>query len=267
MSFSLPVLLAPLVAGYVFSVLWNASYYQAAREDGQRIYFRAAFYAFFLGGVATLLHIAIVFDWQWGWYLTYVDVISAFTGSTREDTHSIAAHPVVFLNTLPISIGLGGLLSVTRLEWIVNMPRIGTVAWWWERLILDHATKNMDFERIVTRAFRKSVPILVTLNSFKVYAGWVVAAPSPVSERRYLRILPVLSGYRDATTHALEFTTEYAGVLLKISEGQDDEVYHLDPDDLEVVVPVDQVSSVHLFDLTLFQRGFPTPSSTDDEAT
>lgn len=57
---------------------------------------------------------------------------------------------------------------------------------------------------------RKSV--MATMKSGKVYVGTVSNSVDPTLPDRYLRILPVLSGYRDPQNKKVTFTTEYTEI-------------------------------------------------------
>ncbi len=112
--------------------------------------------------------------------------------------------------------------------------------------------KNNDFEKLLLRSAETQRAVLFTLQSGKVYAGWVVRAPNPVEQRRAIRILPVSSGYREEQTHRLAFTTSYADVLSSLAE--DGDLEHLSLEDFEVIIPADQVAYAHLFDTLAYRR-------------
>jgi hypothetical protein len=83
--------------------------------------------------------------------------------------------------------------------------------------------------------------------------GLVVRAPNPTDQSKSLRLLPLLSGYRNKDTQTVTFTTDYLKVLEKISQdgaGLD----HLDSEDFEVVLPGKEISSAHLFDLVAYEH-------------
>jgi len=255
MTQTIPALLAALVGGYAFSVIWNASYYHAAREDGQRLYFRAAFYAFFLSAISILLHVVFVCH-DYGWYSAYLAVIGT-SAATIWPLDKLPGHygPLLY-TTIPIGIVLGALLSISRVAPVLNFRIPGTASQpflFWEKYVLASAVRDSDLEVIITRSFFDAIPLLVTLQSNKVYVGWVTAMPNPAVERRALRLLPIRSGYRN-DRQELEFTTDYAAILAQVSDHEAESLDHLDLDHLEVVLPIDRISSLHFFDFVAFEQ-------------
>ena len=81
-----------------------------------------------------------------------------------------------------------------------------------------------------------------------------MTAPNPVNERRAIRILPLVSGYRDQDTHEFYITTDYLGVLGVVDDDENPYLDHLELEDFEVVIPTDQICSCHLFDLEAFEH-------------
>lgn len=128
---------------------------------------------------------------------------------------------------------------------------------WIETTLTKAALKNNEFEILVFDSIEKSHPILVTLGSGKVYVGWAVKAPNPQAVRRFLRILPLMSGFRGPTRQTVEFTTYYYDILDSIANQTDDEICYMRTSDLEVVIPTDQIVSAHLFDLAVHARFDP----------
>ena len=118
---------------------------------------------------------------------------------------------------------------------------------------MEHAIKNNDFEKLIARSVFDNFPILFTLESGKVYVGWAVSAPNPTQERKSIRILPLVSGYRDKDTQIVKFTTDYIMILDSIYNGADTKLLL---EDFEVVIPSRQLSSCHLFDMTIYNNHF-----------
>jgi hypothetical protein len=142
---------------------------------------------------------------------------------------------------------------------------LGTFAPWLPILILQifprleeriklQSVKENDFELLVFKSLRREIPILVTLISGKVYAGWAVKTPNPKATRKHLTVLPLLSGYRSPTQHRVEFTINYYDILERLKNGPDPDLNYMYTEDLQVVIPTDQISSAHLFDLTVYEQ-------------
>lgn len=242
------LLLLPLIGGYALATIWDGSLYNASRESGHRLYFRALFYAVIVFICAGLIHI-ISFATSPKYHELLSFIATVTHGPETLEIWDKTARYSVFTMSFTLGPILGHTLNFSRLPFLLNRK----VPWtefqpflWWQAYLLKNAIQNNDFERIVYRSFRKQLPLLITLQSGKIYIGWAVRAPNPVSVRKFLRILPLISGYRNSE-HRLEITTDYYTVLETVSEGK--QLDHLEIGDFEVVIPIDQIISAHLFDL------------------
>jgi hypothetical protein len=129
------------------------------------------------------------------------------------------------------------------------------------RAIRDYGS---NFERLVIAAFDRQRPIAITLKSRKVYVGRIVRIPIllDIPQTTDIRILPLLSGYRDESTFGYRFTTSYSVVYERIldakrqaSAWQGDPLFaSLDLDDFEIVIPTGEMTTAHLFDIDLYRR-------------
>jgi hypothetical protein len=82
--------------------------------------------------------------------------------------------------------------------------------------------------------------VLVTVTSGKVYVGILIAATEdPNESRRFLRLIPILSGYRNKDTLKVSYTT----------------LYEPTPDTRRAfLLPAEQVSTLGLFDWDRFDH-------------
>lgn len=271
-----PFLVLPVVGGYAFASIWSASLYTLARESGHRLYFRAVFYAVFLVVCASEVHVILVAHTEW-----YPRILSAVSEATPFGTnHSSIWGQLSLLVVLVLSLVLGPslayLLNFSRLPWFLNRYGIGwpsRLAWlerWlerWEQFLLERAIAKNDLERLVLRSVQRTMPLLLTLKTGKVYAGWAMEAPNPIGERRYIKVLPLMSGYRTSGTHEVEFTNKY-GDIISVVQGQseDEGLAHLSEEDLAVVLPVSDLVSIHFFDAVVYQRFQEHPQENSQSA-
>jgi len=119
---------------------------------------------------------------------------------------------------------------------------------------------NADFEIILFRAVYNQQPVCFTLKSGKVYVGSVQGAVDPTDSRDMIRILPQMSGYRNATTHKIKFTTFYRDIYTQLET--DSNLSHLNRDRFEVAFGFQDVQSVNIFDYAAYNK-FQTPPSKD----
>ena len=90
------------------------------------------------------------------------------------------------------------------------------------------------------------MPVSITLASSKVYVGFVTGSIEPGEQREMLRILPLVSGYRQGEAMKLRFSTWYSSIYEQFSVG---ELSHLRPELFEIVLPLADVKSLNLFDI------------------
>ena len=91
----------------------------------------------------------------------------------------------------------------------------------------------------------ETAQIAVTLSSGKFYTGYVTASFDPSYDRKYMRLLPTLSGYRDPDTKTVVFTTSYAEVYGNLEDENP-------ADRFELVIPIASILSANLFEPRIF---------------
>lgn len=235
-------LLIPLIAGYSFSLTWDGSRYFAVREEGYRLYFRSAFYGLLLFLIASLIHLAIISNFE-GYLPYFKNVFDAFTSQDSQINHN----QITLLSLAVITLGLGMFLG----HLLNTLP-------YSKRILLLIATSNDDFEQLVLRAVRKSLPLCVTMSNKKVYVGYAIRTIDPGEKRTTLRILPLISGYR-TEEGLITFNVSYHDVYEQIQPKDEDheideDLSHLEISDFEKVLPYDEIQSSHLFDLAAYVR-------------
>ena len=92
----------------------------------------------------------------------------------------------------------------------------------------------------------ETVQIAVTLSSGKFYTGYVTASFDPSYDRKYMRLLPMLSGYREPETKEVIFTTSYV-------QTYEDQIDDNPADQFELVIPIASILSANLFEPAYFE--------------
>ena len=107
-------------------------------------------------------------------------------------------------------------------------------------MLKSHETLERLFYEVTSRD--TSYLLEITTQSGKVYVGWVLGNTT-VPARKYLELLPLMSGYRTSPNHKVEFTTHYWRILdvERIKEDEDAASQH------RVVVPVSEIISARPF--------------------
>lgn len=276
------LLFVPLLAGYIFTVTWRYSRYRSAREDSQRLYFRAAGYGLFFAACAGLSLLAIKIH--------------------LPQLLPIATSAVEFALPSVLFAGQGDDKAITPSQWTeVGTFLAFTLLWGstlgfilnrghrWTLELIDEAQRQRgkhdgsgltaaqktlkkviqergdDLELVLFTAIDRTAPIQFTLENRKVYIGNVVELIEPHVDRRYLRILPLLSGYRDAEDCRLYFTTSYSAIYEQMLNEECEDLGHLTPEDFEIVVPISTIQSISLFDFSAYLR-FSQEEPEEDEA-
>lgn len=226
-----------LVGGYAFSTIWTPSLYHAARESGHRLYLRVVFYTIFLLLISLFIHILLFVNSQY--YINFIEFIGVFVNLSPNELSIFSQSSKISILILSFILGplLGHLLNFPKWAFITNiyLPILEIKPFFlYEKMILQHAIKNNDFEKLIARSVYDKFPILFTLEAGKVYVGWSVSVPNPTQERKSVRILPIISGYRDNKTKKVIFTTDYYSVLV----GASNEAENYSLEDFEVIIPV-----------------------------
>jgi hypothetical protein len=249
------LLLLPLIGGYFFISKWYRTKYYVLRKDKERLLFDSAtagvILLFLASAVASLCE---YFEWfQWINHLWHYIVPMKSSGRSA----------IAFL----IGITAWKLLNIIY----DNKREV-------DRVILD---KNEPLELMLRRALGEAKLVLITLKNGKIYIGRITTNFNPANPIDHIRIVPVMSGYRETTNKTLVFTSFYDKVLEKIQgdiltrlinqtrlahEDWDSEqvVRHILPQykteanlvEFDVVVPRSEIQSVSFFDPKLYEQHF-----------
>jgi hypothetical protein len=261
----------PLIGGFIFSKCCVVTRFACAREEGHRLYFRAGFYAVFLFGVAVLLR-----DYLLGHselYLRFEGTIERIVTPFLEDSNHAYQIPLSLVCIYAMVLGW----PVAKL---LNLPLRKT--YFLEKALADNPIEGLLYWSVVNEK-----PVAVTMDNRKVYIGYIVETPDPEKETKAISILPLASGYRTKESSKLVITTDYESVYRQAEDDQvdasadgeiveedlEDEIEEgePDPDDFVVILPVNRVHSLNLFDFTVYAKfqeqppTHPIPSPDTDE--
>ena len=91
-----------------------------------------------------------------------------------------------------------------------------------------------------------------------MYVGYLVESFDPAIGRKYIKILPLMSGYREAVTHKVNFTTFYDD--LYGPEGSTEktlplpDLEHLTAEDFIIVLAAERIVSYRKFDVAAYGK-------------
>ena len=239
---SVLLLALPLVGGLIFCSRWNFTRWRVAREDGHRLYFRAVFYGTVLFLIAAALRAFL--DINVPRYAAWEEIAHAFLRPLAKEPTAASA-----LSNLAITC-----FAAMCLGWpLAQLLNLG----FRKKIWLRRAIRRQEFESLLLDAADRERPIAVTMDDGKVYVGYIVQGYDPAVGRKYIQLLPLMSGYRTEETHTVAFTTFYtelygdtavAGAPRNAAAKLPGELDHLRPEDFITLFPVDRIASCRLFD-------------------
>jgi len=236
----------PLVGGLIFCSNWNFTRWRVAREEGHRLYFRAVFY-----GALIFASVALA--------RPYVESVCPPCSAAARYAKALvepmakekSAGPSVADLTVTCFLAM---LSGLPLAWLLNLV-------FWKNFWLRRAIKKDELESLLLLAADKENSIAVTMDDGKVYVGYVVEGFDPAVGRKCILLLPLMSGYRDKTTHKVNFTTFYLELYGTDDGGTVDQnkplpapLEHLTAEDFITALPTDRIASYRLFDARAYQK-------------
>ncbi|MDR0787289.1 MAG: hypothetical protein LBG44_05430 [Gemmatimonadota bacterium] len=228
------LLILPLLGGYYLVTYWNFTRFKSQRYSGERLIFHAG-----IAGTILLLLSAVissVFAW---WEPDAADRLKAFLPSFDYSGTTLLAF---FLGLVAPCI----LNLISTREIAIN------------KAILE---MGGHLEQLLESSALESRQILVSLKSGKVYVGWAITNFNPSSERKFIQLLPLSSGFRSLERHEVVFTTDYARVYLQMVEEDSsqleeefEEAFKKTLNNFRLVIPVTEISSANFFDPEAYDR-------------
>ena len=245
------LILLPLLGGYWFIHLSDFTRFRAQTLSGYRLIFEAALCGFaFVPVAAALCHVVqptapgswIVGTWEalFGWGAEGLGVLSlslllapvfAVLFNLVAGVRQYSEWDGIWDDEAPSLADLREASLIRARERAVQ--RVG-----------NHLTK-LFFAAAVT-----SQAVNLTMRHGKVYVGWITKLPTLDPDEEYVRLLPMISGYRDRYTREVRFTTDYP-------YGEYDEpTSPVDGEEFQVVLPIAKILSARLFDEEVYERFF-----------
>jgi hypothetical protein len=119
--------------------------------------------------------------------------------------------------------------------------------------VYENAIKDNEFEKMLFSSIKKKMPVSISLKDNKVYIGWVANLNlKDTEERHYLKILPIVSGYRDMYTRRFKLTTWYTDVISAVEDSE--HTSSISAEDFQIVFPASEITSVNLFDMYAYEQ-------------
>lgn len=239
------VLLLPLLGGYFFITNWNPTRFATKRYSGERLLFHAA--------AAGLIWLVVAF--------AGVTVMDAAWPEVRSEWRKLV--PFQYAGT-SLAAFLGGAVGWLPLNWLASMFGYGRQRF--ARVAMEAWGDYLEIA--LEESIQRTLPVAITLKNGKFYIGFVLQNFDPAYERKYVRVLPTDSGYRDPDTHKVVLTTKYSPVLEEVARRLDEletdmqsvqppvvveRPRLIEPEDFQVVLPVSEIQSAGLWDWDAYE--------------
>ncbi|MDX3773523.1 hypothetical protein QE250_05280 [Chromatiaceae bacterium AAb-1] len=235
-----------LAVGYVYCTLNPAKKYKLSRIEGYSLYF----YIGFWGTIWTLFAIVIFFLLDLfnlpsallkksGFHFKIFETASAFTLAEVKQL-------ILCIGTLLITLGI----ALFRKSYFkVFKSR--------RRKLMLKAAKSNAMELLLFESINNYRPLAFTMDSDKVYVGFVSDFDPIDGKIDFITILPLLSGYRDEQK-SLKFTTNYYEHYTnhlgdKAQSPDDPETWEL-MEKFQIMVPSTEIVTVSGFDIDAYKQ-------------
>ncbi|MCE5202603.1 MAG: hypothetical protein ABFC67_02870 [Mizugakiibacter sp.] len=224
-----------LSSGYLLLRRWSITRPHALSWDGHALYFSVVVASIVLAVEADILREIVERSGALGvqFNAKISGVLSAFAtenklsvlGVTAVWSVPIAAISFTLLN-VPIRFS-----SFLRVQLYLRLSCLGEL----EEFLLITSARNL--------------PVMLTLASRKVYVGFSLEANASRGKKDWVRIEPLLSGYRDNDQEFVD-TTDYSWLHAGGSQ------QNFRREDFDIIVPASEIVSAHAFDLNIYVQRF-----------
>lgn len=224
-----------LSSGYLFLRRWRITRPHAFRWDGHALYFSVVIATLALVTEADLLRVQVEASGPAGIYITskLSHLLTAFATDQKLRALGLTALwsvPIALAGFTALNLPLR-LSSVLRIRLYLQMSCLDEL----EEFLLATSTRNM--------------PVMVTLSSSKVYVGFSIEANGTRDRKEWVRLEPLLSGYRNGEQE-FNHTTDYGW----LHRGQLPDGHKRS--DFDILLPASDIASVHAFDLGIYSKQF-----------
>lgn len=226
------LLILPLVAGYYLLTKCYLFKFHQQRLDRQRLIFESI-----------LLGIAIM-----GVTYTIREFFIAYLPDFASLIYSYSPFDIPYALTSFFTI-------VVSISFSLIYNKFSTDKKWIKKSIKDVGN---EFEILMKWSFTEKSLLQFTLDNGKVYVAYVKELPIP-SISNYIRLIPIISGYRD-NLQEVDYTTHYLAVYAEyIREGKVTNIKDLNTD---IVLDITNIISVSNFDLGMHRMFQNSANST-----
>ncbi|TDR36581.1 hypothetical protein DFR29_1282 [Tahibacter aquaticus] len=246
-----------IASGYIWLRIWLLSKTVLVRSDSNSLYFLVVVAAFVLG---------------WATYGACVGISRIpIAGHAIAEAATRIAKPLVPDGSTPTAMAAAPVAQ----EKLVRLALLATVApgvAWVLALLLNIPLRRSaslsnrlitrlrsagELDCLVAEAARRKQPVMFTTGSGKVYIGFCLELPDSGPARDWIRLEPVLSGYRDEQQR-FEPTTPY-GFIHDLPSRSESPNARLCIEDFDIYVAASDIKTFHMFDIVTYLQHFRGP--------
>lgn len=210
-----------LAFGYFCLKFLHFSKYRITKYSGQELFFSSAIAGLMVFGSGYLFCRILLLEWPEG-----IAKLSAFF--PNDGTFYIVAGYVISLPLIKVA------------NWIYSND---------DAIAKQIEEQNDGFESLLQTSQQYLKPLIISLDSGKVYIGVVNQSFFSPVENRSFQILPFYSGFRDKETKEMKITNEYVDFLDAFEKSNGERI-----NDLTVSLPVRSIMSMSIFNADIYKE-------------
>lgn len=235
-----------LVSGYLFSINALPVRYRFKRSEGWGAYFFVAAWGvlfFFVG-------------WLFCSFVSCIGIVGKLAylfGMSRNMIQGFVPLSDLATNKMPdLKMAAWSFVSMTC-AWLSGIV-VGRYYNKRDRKYhaIVRAAKDNPIEELLIEASATLFPVIVTLKSKKIYVGWVRRPALEHGRTEFVSVIPLLSGFREATDLSVVFNTDYYSHY--VGNGIFHGTSRVTLDHFRVVLPVCDIENISLFDFDTYEK-------------
>jgi hypothetical protein len=199
-----------LLAGYIFLRMSPFRRYRAEHLRTDRFALQVFGFSIICYAVGVAISSVVAFKLPHGFFDTYLHKIAKYLELDVSVLCTLAVSPFLgLLDRFYVLVRMWGDPAVKNRPWYAKSSAAAVARF----------VANCDDAaiQVLYRATFYRKPLMLTLNSGKVYVGTPVKGISdPSVHANFFKIVPMLSGYRDPSTHKVEFLTKYRDITAQM---------------------------------------------------
>jgi len=250
------LLILPVISGYIVVNSYPPYKFASARENKHRLYFRCIQIGLILTILSTFTHYVFYVLIELCLYKEITAVADQIfkPKNSANDTKTWSVGGIAIILFWTYIYGCAIRVYNTLYKKFRKEDYNAKLTEWHEEAIKDNQLLKLASEHSLDEKQNSNgSSLMFTLNTGKIYIGWVKQEPEPSNTCEFLRILPLISGYRDKESQKENFVSFYDAVIDVVDSSDDKNYTDLNKDSFDIVFPIDAIVSVHPFQIEAYK--------------